>query len=495
MSSRQAIGWGGALGFCAALLSSGCGSKVETGSLAQDSLQELPLAKGGARLRARAYGVGGAKQFISMFDRQSGLDCAFATNAAGDGVRCFPTRVSEEIYLDAACTEPAVFLTGSAAVGDWLTFGESVSACPGAPLPTRRAFEIGEQIYGSIIHGEPGAPSVYARTEAGCSVTEGEPKSAWPVNRVLPLAEDEFVAGHVESVDVGSGFRLQRVIADDGTQLTIGVTNESDVACTPQATGQCVPGPVAIAQGSPALDAGCTQPSYASPLPAECGAPQYGLVDGPSPGVFDLEPLSRGFSKDLRLPLPDSPSDYTYDCNAADLPDGYFSPGRPASGFPVASWVKRGAGAAHTKVFGLGTDAALITLQSPASPGLLFDAQDQPCVVTPAIDGSLRCVTDAISAREAGYYEDAACTQRLYFEAGLDAQPIVPADLEALRVNGWDESAGKLSTLHSLRRFEGTFYMWMYQTCQPAPQDAEPWLAIDQPVAIDSLPLVTETEL
>jgi hypothetical protein len=233
----------------AVLALGGCGAAVsESGSNEGAKGEAVPVGRSGQRLSALAYQAGDAVQFRHFHDELLGFDCAFGADAAGMP-RCFPQHGARIVYLDAACTQPAIRDYGVER-GEWIV--EVNNPCPGE-LPTYGGVYVaGEQMYEEGIAGSEDY-QVYERAGAACNVAPPEAKSNPAVYELLTKDAGELVSGSIASFETAGGLRVQRVVATDGAEADLGVTLHDGTACTLQRDGLCL--------AQPQVDAGCRAPS------------------------------------------------------------------------------------------------------------------------------------------------------------------------------------------------------------------------------------------
>jgi hypothetical protein len=366
----------------------------------------VAFARSGSRLVAMGFSSNEARVFRTFHDQQLGFDCDFAPGAADVDQRCVPARTVEVVYTDADCSQPA---TWSVQQNGWES-GDAVSglatplplACPGdAPLH-RDAYRIGEQLSDEMVGSSP--IDVFSVRDGQCQTAPLPGKVAPPVYRLIPFSETELARGERVSLNVGAGLRLTRLIADDGAELSLGVTGSDRIPCELQRDGECVPQPIAryqpAASGtfSTALNADCTEPAFVMPYPEACGPARFGVFDDgiAPPAVWSLEKASTAFSWQLVLPVSNPPS---YSCGP--LPEGDrtvpMAPARELTGtLPTASKLRRGAGPLHVDWYITG-DNELGPALVPAAWGSVWtpqfvDDDGNSCQITAADSGKYYCV-------------------------------------------------------------------------------------------------------
>jgi hypothetical protein len=94
---------------------------------------------------------------------------------------------------------------------------------------------------------------------------------------------------------------------------------------------------------------------------------------------------------------------------------------------------------------------------------------------------------------EAGYFEDAACKQRLYQRADRGGTPM--PSVEALRFVEYAPAGDAITNLRRVKAYSGPLYRWYDGSCERTSSGDEQWLAVGAPIPLDSLAEVEETEL
>ena len=227
------------------LLVVGCGQVVGTneGGGAAAGSNQLPAAtdryasaKSGERVQALGYVSEGVAQFRTLHDELLGFDCEFVSGIADDDLHCVPKLSGNLIFLDALCSQPATWdLFWPVHVGDWLSVGSNGNSSP----PRRETFELGEEVYPESTSG--GVPPVFDLAGTTCVAIQNPPAKGIPaVNRLIPHADSELVAAKLVSLDARGGLRLRRAIGEDGSELTLSVTNAKGEACSVDRDA-CVP--------------------------------------------------------------------------------------------------------------------------------------------------------------------------------------------------------------------------------------------------------------
>ena len=450
-----------------------------------ESAQTLPFAKAGLRLQALAYVADGVAQFRTLHDSKLGFDCEFAQDASGAGFHCIPPQSTALVFLDAQCSQPAMRALLGTAPGAWVSAGPAAAGCPGAPLH-REAFQVGEEVYAE----SPGAPPLlYELTGGTCAVATPWGKYSPAIDRLIPHAESELVAAHLRSIDVGGGLHVSRFLAEEGAELTVGVTGVEGRTCTLVSDGECVPGPLAVP--SPlAVDADCTRPAFSSPYPVECGLAQFG-AEGSAADTLRLHRLEKPTAL-----FSSQPVDQTGLLSCVSTGGEYldvFAAGADVTGsFPKAQQVARGTGSLHvdwfvSQNFGDNGGVPLLPLQDAAT---FLDNEGKPCQVTPAVDGTLRCATLEPSVQDSyNLRADASCSVPLYVS---DALQVEPSTLRLAEHGGHNPDA--ISAIYTFKVYDGAAYLFSKGACFA--MGVQPGVRLfirDQRTEFSSLPLVRES--
>jgi hypothetical protein len=473
----------------------GVGGTIDDGSA---WLEPLQFAKSGRRLQALGYIAEGAEQFRSLHDSLLGFDCEFVPDEIGVGLHCVPRKQAELVFLDSSCTTPALRdFSYSTQIGDWISARDALvpdsENCPGASALHRDTFEIAEEIYPEGIY--PAIPPVYERTSGQCQPALVG-KSSPSVRRLVAHADNELVRAERVNVDVGGGLRLTRLVAEDAAVLSIGVTNAQQTACALQPDGECVPGVLAERAAGNfffALDTACQQPAWVSPYPHSCGPPQLAR-EGTSAGDFFLHRIEAPAQVFARTPVylesGQQVAPPAFSCEPAMVGElSAFTIGEDVTGsFPAAQRLRLGSGALHVDWFVKQVGARVVPLAHvPELPQFINDA-GEACSVVPGVDGSLRCAALEPSPVEAGYWQDAACTRRLYSSDPLS----VPAS--RLHVGEYDQSGTRLIGLYDLEAYQGAVYAYQNGGCSPDVAEV-PVFARGRRTELAALPLVLEMPL
>ena len=370
----------------------------------------LDFVQSGSRVVALGYSSNEARLFRTFHDQKLNFDCSFVPDAAGRDQRCSPSAKVTMVYTDASCTEPAAWADGLGyqppAVGDAVS-GESVveTTCPGDAPAHRDAYRVGERLREEALGGSVvGLFQVYG---GRCQTAAIPAKIVPAVVRLIPISESELARGQRVSVDVGAGLRLTRLLADDGAQVTVGVTGADGTPCEFQRDGECVPEPIArpasllFEKFYTALNADCSAPAFQMPYQAACGVPRFGVSDDGEPrlSIRAMDKPAAVFGLDPVEPVSEPIS---YRCTQKAIGDYAWvaAPGTDVTGtLPIASTLRRGTGQLHVDWFSV---AGRELLPAPADsrqgswgevPTARFaDPNGRACDVTLASDGKLRCV-------------------------------------------------------------------------------------------------------
>jgi hypothetical protein len=277
------------------------------------------------------------------------------------------------------------------------------TTCPGDAPTHRDAYRVGERL-----REESFAPANdLFQAYGGRCQTASPPAKFFPaVVRLIPIPEHELARGQRTSVDVGAGLRLTRLLADDGAQLTLGVTGADGTPCEFQPDGECVPEPIARPaplvsdQFYTALNAECSAPAFQMPYQTACGVPKFGVAyDDAQPLRIQAMALAAAvFGLELVEPVTDPIS---YSCTRKDVAAyGWVAaPGEDVTGtLPMAGKLRRGTGLLHVDWFSVAGRELLPVGGHEPWGGVVIsrfaDADDRSCDVISAEDGKLRCVFD-----------------------------------------------------------------------------------------------------
>lgn len=419
MRLRATAGWA----VTVLLAAAGCGQTSgtnDTGSGTGGSVADpdpgvgtmsLDYVRSGTRVVALGYSSNEARVFRTFHDQELGFDCNFVPDAAGQSQRCVPNQQVQLIYTDAECKEPAGWIErwGPEEVAGP---GDLVSArperwsdgCPGELPRHVDVFRVAEKLSEESFGDSP--ILAYEVREGQCQRAQPPPKVVPAAYRLVPLAESELQRGERVSVKVSDGLRLTRLMADDGAELTLGVTGVDKTPCALLRDGECVPEPIAQLQpvnddghAYNALDADCSAPAFTLPYATACGTGKFGVEDDGvhPPKVRALQALTSYFRWDLLLPATDP---LRYECKSLPLDetDRVWAPGRDVTGtFPTATKLRRGSGPLHVDWYAVGQSELMPVpvdarwLSSGAGTGTFLDEADRACRLLTAEDGSLRC--------------------------------------------------------------------------------------------------------
>lgn len=367
----------------------------------------LDFAQSGSRVVALGFASNEARLFRTFHDRELGFDCSFVAEAGGSAQRCVPTTEVTMVYTDASCTEPAAWAEDSLrrplAVGEAVSAGSQVGGkCPGDAPTHRDAYRVGERLREESVGGP--AAGLFQSYGGGCEKASPPAKIFPAVVRLIPIPESELARGQRANVDVGGGLRLTRLLADDGAQLTLGVTGADGAPCELQRDGECVPEPIARPAGLlsnkfyTALNADCSAPAFHTPYDAACGVPQFGVADDAALPlrVNALAPAAAVFGLDLVVPVTE-PASFSCTLKEVAAYGWVAAPAADVTGtLPVASRLRRGTGPLHVDWFSLG-ERELLPVEGrgqwgEVATGRFAGPDGRTCEVMPAEDGKLRCV-------------------------------------------------------------------------------------------------------
>lgn len=476
----------GALGCGQLTGSNGQGGATADGDGHPTLADGLALAKSGDRLQVLGYVSEGVTLFRTLHDKLLDFDCEFV----GDGGdrHCVPLRSTSLIFLDASCSEPATRMApGLTQVGAWVSTGVTSQDCPGQPLPDRKTFQIGEELYPEAFDGA--GPKVY-ELRGGACVPALAGRSFPAINRLIPYPESGLVAAKPVIQDAGGGLHLLRLFGEDGSELTESIFTAAGEGCSIQLDGECVPTLAATAaQGDylTALDASCQTPAFTSPFPSQCGVPRLAVVGASAETlrVHLLEPATQLFAR-----LPSSPEvegdPSAVSCGLADSAayPNWFTLGQDVTGtFPKTQRTRQGTDAVHVDLFSSSPAAGRVGV--PLAQSGFLNAAGARCQAVPAVDGTLRCASLESVAYESFNWADAACTERLYYGRPSGADP----SLQRPVLDG-----SKLTAVSTFKLYEGPVYVQNTDGCI-ATVPTDELLALDQRGDVSALPLVLETTL
>ena len=397
----------------------------------------LPFARGGERLAAMHHLANGAEQFQGFKDRELDVDCKWVHAPDRASFRCVPAHETNVVYLDAACTQPAMPVwahsTHPKLVSDQGAPTSLEKSCGTTfPLP-RQSYRVREQVREG---GLQDRSVLYAKTEDGCRPAALGGLLRPAALRLEPISESAFVSGRIRDVDVGGGLFAQRLEADDGTQTTLGVTGPHRKPCELLPSGVCVPGRIArhrerwaawFTQEAGLLwadvyqDARCEVTAFAHGSDPRCGNPEYGLAlhDGHA-RIHSLTLATEVFLKTLPTGGSEQPGCASWSVSADQQPVFVAGPDVTAS-LPAAQRVRTGSGPLFREQLA-GASESVVPLEQG---GPFIDAAGRSCSVMPAEDGSLRCFPDRYRIDLAGYWRDPSCTEQLFVSEVQDLSDLV----------------------------------------------------------------------
>jgi hypothetical protein len=428
--------------------------------------EDFPFAISGERLQAWFFtmdgGGAGTSVFSTFRDSLLDVDCSFAPAVMGDAQICAPNVGVDVVYLDSACSEPgAQVAPWSDALPAW------VHGTDGSSPTTRRYYRSGELVFAGGGNTGMELPQAFVRAGGQCSPTMlwsgHEPSSLY---RLSEVPESTFVAARTATRSVGGGFSVERLVADDGTELTRTVLDRDENPCQLQPDGVCVPMPYAESRGSfdgigAYLDASCTEPAFVlvDPGPRKLAVER----DHGTSHVYELTTPATAYTKSYLL---DANHNVVVENGVAQYT---CEPGAPSDAFAlggeVTSQLSRSARLDVTidglRWFQLGvlSETKGGEMFSPLeASGAFLDDQGLGCRASITTAGELVWValSEGGSAYASDRFSDASCTQPLYallpaVGAGTPAE-IIPT----LRgVDARDTANQKLFSLkaHSGRAF------------------------------------------
>jgi hypothetical protein len=273
-------------------------------------LDMVPFATSGTRLLAVGYADDGAAFFDTMRDLALGTDCAFEQNDAGDWV-CSPKDKEPLVYLDAACTDPAVevpaFTTPTGEVFGFSDGSPSGGGGSDTVLVPKHApvYRVGDELFASdgVSTFAEDVMSIYARQSTQCNgplladrhVVVNPPS----LFRAKPVDDSELVKATLRDIPLNDGLTLERLVTDDGAQLS-GHVKLAGRQCELEADGRAVPEPVAERQEF--ADADCTEEAFHLTTAPDAGTTIYGVVpssDGTN-AVYELTPTTTIYAQRTR---------------------------------------------------------------------------------------------------------------------------------------------------------------------------------------------------
>lgn len=356
----------------------------------------------GSRLRARVVRADGVSLFLGWHDRVQDVDCAFAETADG-AIRCVPsgpgvTSVGA-VYLDAACTTPAI--------------SPGRPECGGLKLVVQgdrcnRAVSIG-RVGTTIMSADP---DYYQHPDGSCTTGSGGGTTSLTITGSLPLTA--FVAA--KKVDVPRGGRLAQTFleAEDGSaQAYELIDTERKTSCVARPrTDRCVPEAVAWVFGD-YTDPSCTTAVAATvaAFTAACGKPPSLVLDLPGYGSpWDGKGCGpEGGATFYQVGAPAIGDVYGGSASCSKLQftgQEFYALGAPVPAEALPRLIHGSSGAGRIKLRAYADERGTRLVGYT-----LFDsARGEECEAALAGDGALRCMPapqafGSISA----FYADAAC--------------------------------------------------------------------------------------
>ncbi len=352
----------------------------------------------GTRLRAKYdEAASGARSFLSWWDNELGVDCAFSGAEDGE-VRCLPRSTLEILFTDPACTQPVV---------EGLAEPCDPRAKYVLDTPDRAMCSPGQDprwstlVYKTTMR-EVSATKVYGRREGQCALT-----GAGTLYAVDPVPASAFVQASVTYGDVGAGLGVTVYDGEDGSMQVAAVRDSvRGIECHPledEGSSGCFPTwKMSPAQDWPYpdladvyADDGCIEPVY---IDRAGNCPQ--VVQSPAGEdhlLFERgEQLYGGF--------------FVFDpeCSPAsgneDL--AYYKIGDPIpkGSLPVVGTVRSGSGRI------VGTSAGTVDGTRLSGAALFEDTElGTQCWALEFVDGAFRCVP--AFAGEVYEFADSECSQ------------------------------------------------------------------------------------
>jgi len=484
-----------------ALLATACAASEQRNE--RSVPESFPFAHSGSRLKAMHYVAGSAQLFRTFHDQQLDVDCEWLPSAGG-AFHCLPPAAAVS-FLDAACEQP-VIVDDSLEDGDFISAAPQTGLCPEESPRPRASYRVGMTLALGTEDGQP--LLLYGLKDSKCQPTGSHPGQLGPpyIHVLKPVSEAELVAGHVANVSLGGGLSVRRIRADDGAELTLGVTLANGTGCKLQAGGRCVPGILSPVSGSvlPAplyADANCEQRSFSLQAENSCGPADYGMetqADGLH--LFALSLAERVYTRteaDGAAGAAGADGTPGVACELAVPSDSVqYARGKDVtSQFPLAQQRRTGEGPLFLSRLVAPDPARFL----PLDAGDAFsDADNNACEVWDTHDSALRCLPYRSRVEEAGYFQDEDCKLQLYRRAtdldglGSNAAEVPVTDLLHI-ANGAESGPAELS---SLTAYDGALYQIISSVCRSAKTAPSVELfAIDQPLPLSLLPSVELKEL
>ena len=445
------------------------------------STVDLPFAVSGRRLTAYFLEVEGnpneSAVFSSFHDDLLDTDCDFVPSATGGRFSCLPSASADVVYLDGDCTRPAMRVDASVSEAPaWVSAPSAATrpSCAGLPPSPRTAYRREARLFagGFDALGQT-PPRAFTRSAAGCEETSLQSALLPPDLYALDVADESTFVGAESGVRRLTGeLGLQRLVAEDGAELTLAVLGRDGVRCEPQLDGLCVPVPFSVLSpgNGPGiyLDSGCSERAFVSRDGAQCSPPKLGLTRTTEGSrVSRLGATAATFMKSEQIDpatgirVLDAQGHVRYACTqnsavAAFAPSADLTATLPRAGQLEARvgelrWVQQGAPV---------TSGAFIPLEAG---GAFVDDRGIGCRPNGAVDRFFTCVTDEPDPSELGLFRDPACEHRLY---GLEASSVTDSDISRLR--RFAKADTQSSQLLSFKRYSGSTFALSQGTCQPS---------------------------
>ncbi len=336
----------------------------------------------------------GAEVFLGFYDAELQVTCNFFQLEDGT-YQCIPDPATPGIpgYADAGCAEPAL-----STCGDFDGYSEVIFGSCGLTLSA--TYRLGD-----TLAGPP-----YAVEGDACV----EQDAVFPDLRAMsPLETGGFVHGTRENVPVSGSLGVRRVVGDDGSSVTIGLTRDG-YDCTPTVLA----GEVRCVDTWPATrfdvgvyaDASCSGQEVGLFGSRDCALPpsekpgllaQYSLDDTCAlPRLFEL-----GDEIEHAYAASDTCRELASDRRFA-LVGAEIAPGD----LPLVARVELGSGRLRALSWGAG-DTPLL-----AQRRLHDTTLDADCSPSVTATGGWRCVPDAY---QSDLFADPECTERLFPQQSL----------------------------------------------------------------------------
>jgi hypothetical protein len=345
---------------------------------------------GGSRLLPVVLDAGdGAEVFIGFYDAELQVTCNFFQ--LDDGTyQCIPDPSTPGIptYADAACTEKAL-----STCGDFDGYSEVIFGSCGLTLST--SYRLGDTLDGPA----------YAVVGTACV----EQIELFPdLREMSPVATSGFVKGTRENVALSGSLGVRRIVGDDGSSVTFGLTRDG-YDCTPT----LLAGEVRCVDTWPATrfdvgvyaDASCSGQAVGLFGSRDCALPPY-----EKPGLLAEYSLTDSCAPPKLFELGDE-IEHAYAASDAcreleseqrfALVGAEIAPGD----LPFVSRVERGTGRLRALSWGAGETPLL------AQRRFRDTTLDADCTPTVTATGGWRCVPEAY---QSDIFADPECTERLF---------------------------------------------------------------------------------